>query len=401
MPLAVPLVAGIHHFTVRCTPGQLEAVRHFYRDVLGMREGARPGFDFPGAWMHVGEVAIVHIAAIVQDGPEAGASQGPGFDHVALHGNDFAGVRRRLDALGTAYEVMPVPGWPLRQIFLQDPTGARIELTFDLPQPRIAFAEADGVRTAYRQQGEGPLLLLIHGAEADHTMFLGLMEELAADFTVVAYDQRDSGRTANGEAPYGLDELAGDAAGLIRALAPTPPGRCHVFGTSFGGQIAQVLAARHPEVVDRLVLGSTWRTGRPVTEVNPAAVQAIGALRADLGRNAPAIASYFLTEDYLRRHPEALDIFRGQTRSDAQKQRRAQMLARPCDADPATITAPTLLLAGTADRLIPPEATFELADAVAGAKCLALPGLPHIGALESPRHVAAAIRDFIPTPPSA
>jgi pimeloyl-ACP methyl ester carboxylesterase len=86
-----------------------------------------------------------------------------------------------------------------------------------LRQP-IRIATGESVRTAYRQTGSGPLLLLIHGAEADHTMFLGLMEALAKDFSVVAYDQRDSGSTENGSEPYDLETLAGDAARLINFL---------------------------------------------------------------------------------------------------------------------------------------------------------------------------------------
>ena len=123
----------------------------------------------------------------------------------------------------------------------------------------IRFAPGETVRTAYRQIGSGPLLLLIHGAEADHTMFLDLMAALAADFSVVAYDQRDSGATENSGEPYGLESLADDAAVLIEFLLQSSvESSLHVYGTSFGGQIAQILAARHPRLVNRLVLGSTW-----------------------------------------------------------------------------------------------------------------------------------------------
>ncbi|RYF33561.1 MAG: alpha/beta fold hydrolase, partial [Comamonadaceae bacterium] len=121
-------------------------------------------------------------------------------------------------------------------------------------QSPVRMAVAGSVRTAYRQSGSGPLLLLMHGAEADHEMFLALMEELDADFTVVAYDQRDSGTTENDDEPYDLGSLADDAAALIRLIAgPASGAGVHLYGTSFGGQIAQVLAARHPQLVHRLV----------------------------------------------------------------------------------------------------------------------------------------------------
>src|SRR3954462_15567011 len=98
-----------------------------------------------------------------------------------------------------------------------------------LRQP-IRFVPDESVQTAYRQIGSGPLLLLMHGAEADHTMFLALMEALAGDFSVVAYDQRDSGSTENGSALYDLEDLASDAATLINFLLESSGGKsAHVY----------------------------------------------------------------------------------------------------------------------------------------------------------------------------
>src|SRR5258708_39360820 len=101
--------------------------------------------------------------------------------------------------------------------------------------------EANGPLIAFERNGEGPPLLLLHGAEADHSMFDAFARLLAEHFTVIAYDQRDSGATRNPPEPYGLGELADDAAALIAALGHP---RAHVFGASLGGVIAQALAAR-------------------------------------------------------------------------------------------------------------------------------------------------------------
>lgn len=264
------------------------------------------------------------------------------------------------------------------------------------PDADEGFAGRGEVRSFHRRRGSGPLLLLIHGAEADHGMFDALVELLAPRFTVVAYDQRDSGRTTNGDAPYGLEALADDAADLIEAVGGSPTARAHVYGTSFGGQIAQVLALRHPGRVGRLVLGSTWRVGRVIADFNAPVFADLMRLRAEPAANAPAIASYFLHDAYLAAHPEAMDIFRGTGRNDAQKQRRAAMMQSPPPAmDWAALQAPVLLMAGSADRLIPPEATFELAEHLRGAERVLLEGVPHIGALAAPERVALAIRQFL------
>ena len=261
----------------------------------------------------------------------------------------------------------------------------------------VLFGESEGIRTACRMVGKGPLLVLIHGAEADHTMFLGLINELSRDFTVVAYDQRDSGQTQNGSEPYGLGALADDAARLIAQLTASRDGeRVHVYGTSFGGQIAQVLAARHADAVDRLVLGSTWRVGRPPAEFNPAVFGELARLRGDQKANAASIAAFFFTPGYLLEHPEAIDIFRGSRRTHDQQRRRSQMMQAPAPlVDFSKITAPVLLLAGGGDQLIPVDVTFELAQHLPNTECSELSELPHIVAMEAPRRVAAAIQLFL------
>jgi catechol 2,3-dioxygenase-like lactoylglutathione lyase family enzyme len=128
-------VLGLHHFTLRCSTTELERLRGFYCDVLGMTEGPRPDFGFPGHWLYIGGAALLHLAAILPD--QAGrVAEGPtsGFDHVSLAGVQLDAARKRLADLGIPFEELPVPGWPLRQIFLRDPVGSKIELTFDLGQ---------------------------------------------------------------------------------------------------------------------------------------------------------------------------------------------------------------------------------------------------------------------------
>lgn len=129
------VVLGIHHFTIRCSSTELESLRFFYCDVLGMQEGPRPSFGFPGHWLYVGEVALLHLAAILPDQPSRNAETSTsGFDHVSLAGAHLDAARRLLTERGIPFEELPVPGWPLQQIFLRDPVGSKIELTFDLSQ---------------------------------------------------------------------------------------------------------------------------------------------------------------------------------------------------------------------------------------------------------------------------
>jgi len=115
--------------------------------------------------------------------------------------------------------------------------------------------QAGELRIAFECQGDGPPLLLMHGAEASRQMFAELVPHLSKHFTVIGYDQRDCGETEGPEHASTLADLADDARQFIAALGLT---RAHVFGSSFGGRVAQALALLHPGVVDHLVLGSTW-----------------------------------------------------------------------------------------------------------------------------------------------
>jgi 3-oxoadipate enol-lactonase len=252
--------------------------------------------------------------------------------------------------------------------------------------------EANGTSIAYKQSGGGAPVILIHGAEADHSMFDVFGALLAEHFTVIAYDQRDSGATRNPPTAYGIGEMADDAAALIAGLGHE---RAHVFGTSLGGVIAQVLAARHPQRVDCLVLSSTFRAGVPPLSINPEVFPRLAALRAGLPGTAAEIATYFFPARHIAAHPEVVGIFSGNSRDAGQRQRRAAILARPVESNLAAITAPTLVLVGAEDRLIPPAHTLSLAKEIAGARTVSIAGLGHVGTLQDPHAVAREVLAFL------
>jgi len=115
----------------------LDATRDFYRDALGLREGARPPLGFPGYWLYVGDVPCIHIAewqtycthsiaaGISVSTPAPGT--GP-LDHIAFNAVDLSAVKARLAAHGIDYAVNHVPAAALTQLFLKDPNGVKIEI---------------------------------------------------------------------------------------------------------------------------------------------------------------------------------------------------------------------------------------------------------------------------------
>jgi catechol 2,3-dioxygenase-like lactoylglutathione lyase family enzyme len=118
-------IIALDHYTI--ATGELDRSVAFYENALGLVRGARPDFDFPGAWLYAGGRPVVHL--FVADAPNE-ASTGA-LDHVAFRAEGLAATRKRLDALGIAYRQQTVPGTSLHQIFLHDPDGLRIELNID------------------------------------------------------------------------------------------------------------------------------------------------------------------------------------------------------------------------------------------------------------------------------
>ena len=121
----------LEHYTIRCQ--SLAATRDFYRDVLGLTEGARPDFPFKGHWLYLGGVPIVHLVDAAEstqrDGPHHGVDTAA-LDHIAFRGIDLEATRATLRAHDLAYRETGVPGGRLTQIFVKDPDGILIEMNF-------------------------------------------------------------------------------------------------------------------------------------------------------------------------------------------------------------------------------------------------------------------------------
>jgi catechol 2,3-dioxygenase-like lactoylglutathione lyase family enzyme len=138
------MALSLNHFSVRTL--DLPATRAFYVDVLGLQEGPRPNFPFPGYWLYQGALdhyanAAVHVIGIdPQD--ESGLNnylgdrdkqslQGSGaVDHVAFFATGLDDMLQRLQRAGIEPRQRHVPGVGLFQLFLDDPNGVMVELNY-------------------------------------------------------------------------------------------------------------------------------------------------------------------------------------------------------------------------------------------------------------------------------
>jgi catechol 2,3-dioxygenase-like lactoylglutathione lyase family enzyme len=125
------LVTGLDHVNIRTA--DLAATKRLLIEVLGLAEGWRPDFPFPGAWLYVGDRDVVHL---VEVGEAASPSAGSALDHFAFDIADYDAVLERVRGTGLSFREAATPGTSVRQIFLRDPNGVSIELNWKGARPR-------------------------------------------------------------------------------------------------------------------------------------------------------------------------------------------------------------------------------------------------------------------------
>lgn len=119
----------------------------------------------------------------------------------------------------------------------------------------MGFIKANNITLHYEVYGAGPKLLFIHGIGADLTNPIGAVTSpLPQHFTVLAFDPRGLGESERTDQDFTVADMADDAAALAAALGWE---KYHVFGASMGGMVAQELAIRYPDAVDKMVLAVT------------------------------------------------------------------------------------------------------------------------------------------------
>lgn len=259
---------------------------------------------------------------------------------------------------------------------------------------RFDVRSADGTPLAVWIDGDGPPLVMVHGALSDHTRFAPLVDELRAGVTTFSMDRR--GRGASGDAPaYAIEREFEDVAAVVDAVAARAGGPVALWGHSYGADCAMGGAALTGNV-HHLVLyepGLGFRYPKAsIEEVEKelaagdreAAITAllVGVMGAtaeeiDAMRSSPLWPTRLATVPTLPRELRA---------EDGWVYRRGQFDA---------ITAPTLLLAGSESPPAQNQATDRAAAAIPGARIRVLEGQGHFALQSAPGTVAAIIREFM------
>lgn len=271
---------------------------------------------------------------------------------------------------------------------------------------------ANGIQLEYTVVGDAaaPPMLLVMGLGMPGAMWPESFVEclLAEGLRVIRFDNRDAGASSKlsgghrrqlpwaiarallrlpVRAPYTLDDMAADGVGLLDALGIR---RCHVVGASLGGMIAQVLAARYPERVASLVslMSATGNPDRRVALGSPRALRAItqpppssrefDVVVEHLMRVFRAIGSPGYPQDPIVMRPHFERVVRAGLDPEGSVR---QLLAILASGDRRgllrQVRAPTLVIHGCADPLLPPTAGLDTARSIPGARFQPIEGMGH------------------------
>jgi pimeloyl-ACP methyl ester carboxylesterase len=254
-------------------------------------------------------------------------------------------------------------------------------------------ANVNGVQLAYRDEGSGRPLLLIHAFPLSSAMWERQIAALSGGYRLIVPDLRGFGASPPVPGTTSLDQYADDLVGLLDQLGLD---HVSVAGLSMGGYIAFALQRRHRERVDALVLADT--RSQPDTEEGRRAREQNAQLAEQQG--ARAIADQMLPKLLSSNAPEELraevrGIIEANDRAGIAAALRA-MAARP-DSTPllATIAIPTLIVVGAEDGLTPPSDARAMHAAIAGSQLVELPGAGHLANLEASEAFNIAVDNLL------
>jgi pimeloyl-ACP methyl ester carboxylesterase len=254
--------------------------------------------------------------------------------------------------------------------------------------PRDQVATVLDQHIHYVEAGRGPPVILLHGLGATKETWLPSVGALAAGYHVYALDQIGFGRSDKPHLDYKIATFVDFLHGFLVAQNL---GKVTLVGNSLGGWIALEFAIQHPDLVDRLVLvdaaGLTFLHPAPV-DLNPASLAATRALMEALFYDKKRVTEPIVRQvfaDHLRNN-DGYTI-----------QRTFAGFASPQfeDARLGSIRAPTLIVWGREDELIPLASGEKLRDGIAGAQLVVLDHCGHIPQVEKPAEFTRAVLEFL------
>jgi pimeloyl-ACP methyl ester carboxylesterase len=255
------------------------------------------------------------------------------------------------------------------------------------PRSGIVNGVDGHTRLYWEAKGRGDPVLLIHGLGLSGGAWWRTVDALAPTMRVITFDHRGIGRSQSLTYAYTTEAMADDAVSILDNLAID---RVHLYGFSLGGMVAQQVALRHPARVRSLVLGATHSGGRRAAAPEPE-VMAFIRRRGEMPSQEATWASvpYNYGPRSRLQHVDRIaeDIDRRLRNPFNERAYRGQLLAASlhnCFGRLGRIDAPTLVVHGARDRMIPVANARMTAERIPGARLAILKDAGHLYPTEEP-----------------
>jgi len=268
-----------------------------------------------------------------------------------------------------------------------------------MPKTRVA-----DINIHYDTYGQGEPLVLIMGLGGGSSMWWRQVAFFSPEYQVVTFDSRGVGLTDKPDTPYSMDMLVDDAAGLLERLGIAS---AHVYGVSMGGMVAQELALRYPKLVSSLMLGATTCGGEHAVMPPQQTLQELFGIMSLAPAEAVKVSTAMtFSATFIERHPEKIHewLVKGAESppSPTGFKRQAEAAAGFDTYDRLPqIGVPTLVMAGTADQLIPAENSRILVSRIPNAKLVLFEGAGHGYLWEAEEEANRTVRDFLKQHPES
>jgi 3-oxoadipate enol-lactonase len=262
-----------------------------------------------------------------------------------------------------------------------------------MPKMRVNDIEMN-----YELHGEGAPLVLIMGITGSLEGWRPLLPAFAAEYRVLIFDNRGAGLTDKPAGPYSTPMMADDTAGLMDALGIES---ADVYGISMGGMIAQELTLRHPQKVKSLVLGCTTPGGPNSHHRQQETIDEMVRIpNVSVEEGLEIVLRLLFTDEFAAANRQqvretTLNSFDLRVPRRAFLGQTAAIAAHNTYDRLPQIKAPTLVIAGGNDELVPSANSPILAQRIPGAELVIYPNARHGYLYEVAAEATAAVLDFL------
>ena len=260
----------------------------------------------------------------------------------------------------------------------------------------MSFTENNGTKIFWTEQGAGEPLLLIAGLGAPHGAWRRIAPPLAEKYRVIIFDNRGTGRTAMTDEAVTIPLMAADAKAVLEAANVES---AHILGMSMGGMIAQEFALNYPEMTRTLTLAVTNCGGREPVLPAPEVLFTLSGRGIKTPEEAFWAMAPYIYDETTPRAIVAEDLAAREGNftkpENFMRQLQAIMSWQGTFSRLPNITAPTLVIGGENDQLIPCANSKIIADQIPNAKLVELENSSHIFMTDQPEKSVKVILEFL------